>query len=49
MIVLKLGEKFEVVARNRFGSDTADFSATPAISDGQLFIRSSKKLYCVAD
>ena len=28
---------------------SGDFSATPAISEGQLFIRSSKYLYCVAN
>ncbi len=45
--VLKLGPKFELLARNRF--DTSDeFSATPAVSDGQLFIRSNRTLFCVA-
>jgi outer membrane protein assembly factor BamB len=48
-LVVKLGSKFELVARNKFASDSGDFSATPAISDGQLFIRSSKNLYCVAE
>ena len=46
--VFKLGDELEQVAANKFGSDEADFSATPAISDGEIFIRSSKKLYCVA-
>ena len=46
--VFTLGEELEQVATNKFGSDEADFSATPAISDGEIFIRSSKKLYCVA-
>jgi outer membrane protein assembly factor BamB len=47
--VFKLGDEIEQIAVNRFGSDEADFSATPAISDGEIFIRSSKKLYCVAE
>lgn len=47
--VLKLGPKFEQLAVNRVTPDTEDFSATPAISNGELFIRSSKHLYCVAD
>ncbi|QEG35051.1 PQQ-binding-like beta-propeller repeat protein [Bythopirellula goksoeyrii] len=47
--VLKLGPEFEQLAVNRFGNDEGDFSATPAISDGELFIRSSEKLYCVAE
>ena len=37
----------EQVAVNKFESDTDDYSATPAVSDGQLFIRSAKTLYCV--
>jgi outer membrane protein assembly factor BamB len=41
------GEEIEQIAVNRFGTDEADFSASPAISDGEIFIRSSKKLYCV--
>ena len=40
---------FEQLAVNKFGGDQADFSATPAISDGRIFIRSSRKLYCVAE
>jgi len=46
-VVIKLGEKFELIARNRFTSDSSDFSATPAISGGQLFLRSARNLYCV--
>lgn len=45
--VFKLGREFEQLAVNKFAGE-ADYSATPAIADGQLFIRSSKKLYCVA-
>jgi hypothetical protein len=46
--VLKIGDEFAELARNRFETDDGDFSATPAVSNGQLFIRSSKRLYCVA-
>lgn len=45
--VFKLGREFEQLAVNKFAGE-ADYSATPAIADGQIFIRSSKKLYCVA-
>lgn len=48
IFVLKLDEKLEQLGTNRFESDEDDFSATPAISDGELFIRSSGTLYCVA-
>ena len=34
------------VAHNRL-SDDSDFSASPAVSDGQLILRSDKYLYCI--
>ena len=43
------GPEFKLLAQNRFAGDGGDFSSTPAAGDGQLFIRSSKYLYCVAD
>jgi outer membrane protein assembly factor BamB len=48
MYVLKAGKTFERLAVNRVTTDSEDFSATPAVSDGELFIRSNRKLYCVA-
>ena len=47
--VLKVGDKFEQLAANRVTADREDFSATPAISNGLLFMRSNKHLYCVAE
>lgn len=46
--VIRLGDSFELLATNRLTDETEDFSATPAISDGSLFIRSSRHLYCVS-
>ena len=46
--VLKLGPEFQQLAVNRVTQDTEDFSATPAVSAGELFLRSNKHLYCVA-
>lgn len=46
--VLKAGDTFEKLATNRLTSDAEDFSATPAISNGQIFIRSNKHLYCIS-
>ncbi|MCC6492930.1 MAG: serine/threonine protein kinase, partial [Pirellulales bacterium] len=46
--VLALGPQFKQLAVNRLASDD-DFNATPAIADGAIFIRSSHKLYCVAN
>jgi outer membrane protein assembly factor BamB len=46
--VLATGREYKVLAVNRFDSDDGDFSSTPAIVDEAIFIRSSNKLYCVA-
>ncbi len=47
--VLELGAELKQLAVTRFASDNGDFSTTPAISNGQVFIRSTKNLYCVAE
>jgi hypothetical protein len=35
-----------VLHENTLGGDE-DFMASPAVSDGQIFLRSDKALYCV--
>lgn len=45
--VIQVGSDFKSLAVNRLTNDEEDFSASPAVSDGQLFIRSSKHIYCV--
>jgi outer membrane protein assembly factor BamB len=45
--VIKASDKFESLAVNRLTDQPEDFSASPAISDGRLYIRSSQRLYCV--
>jgi outer membrane protein assembly factor BamB len=46
-IVLKPNpERYEEVASNDLGEST---NATPAFSDGQIFIRTDEHLYCIAD
>jgi outer membrane protein assembly factor BamB len=47
--VLKAGKEFEQLAVNRFESADGDFNASPAVSSGELFIRSSRVLYCVSN
>jgi outer membrane protein assembly factor BamB len=49
MFVVELGDEFKQLAVNRFEGDNTEFSATPAISDGQIFFRSNKSLYCVTE
>ena len=39
-------EKLEVLAMNDLGEPS---HATPAISDGQIFLRTDKRLYCIAE
>jgi outer membrane protein assembly factor BamB len=51
VIVLELGRVFKAPKRMKLGSpgERADFSATPAISNGEMFIRSTKHLYCIGE
>ena len=46
--ILKATADFEQVASNQLEDDGL-FNATPAISDGEIFIRSESKLYCIAE
>jgi hypothetical protein len=48
-LVIKTGEKFELLARNKVTEDRENFMASPAISDGAIFLRSDKHLYCIAE
>ncbi len=49
MFVLKADDKLEQLAVNRLtAAGSEEFSATPAVSGGELFIRSNKRLYCIA-
>jgi len=45
MTIFKPGRAFELVARNDLGERC---SASPAISNGQLFLRSDNHLFCIA-
>jgi outer membrane protein assembly factor BamB len=45
VLVLKMGEKFEVLATNTMPDQM--FVATPAISDGEIFLRSQTQLFCI--
>jgi hypothetical protein len=45
--VVNASEQFELLATNKITEDNETFSGTPAISDGKLFIRSGKHLYCI--
>ena len=45
VIVVKMGEKFEVLATNTMSDQT--FIATPAIAGGEIYLRSKTRLYCI--
>ncbi len=47
--VIRAADQFEQLAVNRVTDEPEDFSATPAISDDQIFIRSSRHIYCVTE
>ena len=40
---------FKLLAHNRIEGDDSQFHGTPAISNGQLFLRSDKFLYCISE
>jgi len=48
-LILPATPKYEVLACNRFAGDESDFSGTPAIADGRLYLRSGAFLYCVGE
>ena len=42
--VIKAGPEFEILAENAFAEYTL---SSPAVSDGQIFLRTEKHLYCI--
>jgi len=45
--VVKMGEKFEVLARNNFENHM--FVASPVVAAGELYLRSKTHLFCISD
>ena len=45
--VLAAKPEYQLLATNQFQADPSGFNATPAISNGQLFVRSNHYLYCI--
>jgi len=48
-IVFEAKPEFKQLAHNKIEGDDSQFNGTPAISDGQLFLRSDKALYCIGE
>ncbi len=47
LFVLAAEPELKVLSQNKFESDSSVFNATPAVSGGQLFLRSYTHLYCI--
>lgn len=47
--VISADPEFTHIAANDLSADSSGFGATPAISDGQIFLRSNTHLYCVGE
>lgn len=47
--VLKTTPEYNLVSHNKIDGDDSEFNGTPAISDNEMFIRSNKFLYCIAE
>ena len=47
VVVVKLGEKYEVVATNSMPDQL--FIASPVVLDGEMFLRSQNTLYCISE
>lgn len=47
VVVLKMGEKFEVIATNTLADQV--FIATPVIAEGELFLRGQNTLFCISE
>ena len=45
-VVLKAGPTFEVLATNRLDEG---FDASPALVDGEIYLRGRSMLYCIAE
>lgn len=46
-IVYAPSDEFKPVSQNKFAGDDTDFNASPAVSEGKLYLRSNQSLYCV--
>jgi outer membrane protein assembly factor BamB len=47
VVVLKMGEKFEVLGVNTLEDQV--FIATPVIADGEIYLRSQNMLFCISE
>jgi hypothetical protein len=49
-VVIEPGAKYQVVRRNVLGDNRGlDFTASPAVAGGKLYLRSQSHLYCLGE
>ncbi len=46
-MVIAAKPEFQLLGVNVIAGDNTDFNATPAVSDGHIYLRSNKALYCI--
>ena len=42
-------KEFKLISHNKISSDDSQFHGTPALSNGEIFLRSDKYLYCISE
>ena len=47
--VFNADEEFKLISHNKISSDESQFHGTPALSNGEIFLRSDKYLYCISE
>ena len=47
--VFNADEEFKLISHNKISSDDSQFHGTPALSNGEIFLRSDKYLYCISE
>ena len=47
--VFNADKEFKLLAHNKISTDDSQFHGTPALSDGKIFLRSDKYLYCISE
>ena len=48
-LVFAAKDKLELLSHNKIAGDDSLWNASPAVSDGRLFLRSEKALYCIGE
>ncbi|MEM7387914.1 MAG: serine/threonine protein kinase, partial [Verrucomicrobiota bacterium] len=47
--LFKAEPAYKPVAQNRIANDPGDFNGSPVASDGRLYLRSNRHLYCIGE